>query len=303
MDPSRTDHFFMTAVPQALLADLLPIGEGRLGLSARHRGTVEVPDSSPELGKALQRFADGIAWPIAVRDLTSENAESLAKWLHHHHLVTSAPPRPLTRRRIRLYGDDPLADELATELLAAGVRELTVTSPELYDRLKANAEQLHIGPLRARPILRLDTHWLVDHRHYDLAVVTGPGVEPDRAILADLARNAIPALLVLVHRGVAQLGPLFSPQGGGCWRCFDLTRTDLDWRWPRVLAELQAIPAKQSVPLVRWASAQASIEISSYLSGTGCDLVDTTLSWDQSSPGLLVSEWPQNERCLCAQAA
>lgn len=204
-------------------------------------------------------------------------------------------PEPLNGRSVRLYGDGTLARHIGHALLDHGVRSLTVVAAS--PRQGADPWRGFVHEPSDWLRVRFDRHWVSDRADYDLAIVTGPGVEPDRAVLADLARCGVPALIVGVHAGTARVGPLFAGPATGCWRCFDLCLADVVPGWTAMLPELARRPARPSTTLLRWATGHVILEACAFLRFGTCDLVGCSVSWEDEHPGLQVSEWPRHPGC------
>ncbi|MEZ5091665.1 hypothetical protein [Nocardioides sp.] len=132
--------------------------------------------------------------------------------------------------------------------------------------------------------------------------------EPTRSRVDALAHAGLAHLVVRVGAGEVEVGPFVVPGRTACLRCEDAHRTDLDPRWPVLLAQLTSRPARQRAaagdadcePVLRGlAWAWAVRELSTYAEG---DLPATwsarvTIGPDLSLPR---QELLRHPHCGCA---
>lgn len=126
-------------------------------------------------------------------------------------------------------------------------------------------------------------------------------VEPDRGTLAELTRLQIPHLVVRAEPEQTVVGPFIAPGRTPCQRCLDLTRRDLDSRWPHLLAQLCRMVSAPDPGHARWAGATALAQLRSWWSGTQPETVGVTLEMGCPSHRQSFRRWSFHPECLCRQ--
>ena len=144
----------------------------------------------------------------------------------------------------------------------------------------------------------------------------GPVRRPDLVVLApvrsgeaegagSLVAAGTPHLLAEVRDSTGVVGPLVLPGRTPCLRCLDLTRSDLDPRWPALAAQLaSAVPAAEACdgPLALAVAAQAAMQVLAMVDGTvdpaalggTLELALPDWRWRRRS-------WPLHPDCGCAR--
>jgi bacteriocin biosynthesis cyclodehydratase domain-containing protein len=100
------------------------------------------------------------------------------------------------------------------------------------------------------------------------------------------------------------VGPLVLPGRSGCLRCVDLRRTDWDPCWPRLAAQLAAMPPATALACAQVAAATAAEQVLALLNGPGeaadePPTVGTTFELDPLHGSLLRRRWPAHPDCNC----
>lgn len=142
----------------------------------------------------------------------------------------------------------------------------------------------------------------------DVGLLVGVG-EPDRDLLDGWVRDGLPHLVARICEGTATVGPFVEPGRTACLRCVDAHRTDLDPRWPLLVAQQAAQSAHQRPdgvpdpldPALVWLSlAWAVRDLVSHLGGSRPATWSTTL---QLPPDLVDAEsvsWLRHPECGCS---
>lgn len=233
---------------------------------------------------------------------TTSKLGQLMTWLNENCLVIGHRSARLRGWRVRLYGLGAVGIRIARGLLRLGVTELTVVDLAPHRDPLADPIRTILGPGPCpwpdATRLRLASHWFFDDRP-DLAIVAGPGVEPDRAILALLSSAAVPTLMVSAHLGAARVGPLNLLGVQGCWRCRDLWLAEADPLWPEVVAVLATRLAAPKGSVAAWAADLALLEMSAFHDHGTCELIGQTICWDDVVPGLHMVDYIPHPACPC----
>ncbi|MFV0450709.1 MAG: hypothetical protein ACK5LS_00455 [Propioniciclava sp.] len=180
-------------------------------------------------------------------------------------------PRATPTPRVLLLGSSPIADACAPLLLEAGARiERPVT---LDDALSRPA-----GP----------TVVLVAHQR----------VEPDRGVLAQLTRAGLPHLIVRTEAERTVVGPFVEVGRDPCQQCLDLTRRDLDPRWPHLLAQLCRMVTEPDPSHTAWAAATAVSLLRSRWAGSASG-GGITVELDRHRHSLATRTWRHHPSCSC----
>jgi hypothetical protein len=250
-------------------------------------GTQRLPpvlDAAPDLIALLRRHrilvgADELALtPEPVRGLWRAEVESL---------VRTAGPGPAgaawsrrTAARIVVAGRGPLPSTVAVLLRRAGIGMVRVVDAGVAE---------HPGPAPLEPPT------LVVH-------TAAHAVDP---VLGERwRRHGIPVLPVVVTAAEAVVGPVCTT-GAPCLRCLDLTRADLDPRWPALLGQLtrpRVGPTAEvggQVPLVAMAAGLATTLALASVDGVSTPLgrsLEVSMPW----PVVRQRQWAPHPQCDCA---
>jgi hypothetical protein len=211
-------------------------------------------------------------------------------------------------RRVRLVGAGPVGLPLARYLIEGGIGELVVfdsgpPDPGLYvvsgtiaDQAAALAETLGSRGSRVVPV----GHWSKPETlAVDLTVTVAAGPEVDRLITDHLLRTDQPHLLVRSLGDAVWVGPLVLPGRTPCVRCTDLTRTDADPGWPRVLAQLARLQLRLPALLTGWAAAVAAAQALSFLDGGRPETTGATVELAVTDLRTELRSWPSHPECGC----
>ncbi|MDO4785198.1 MAG: hypothetical protein Q3997_08975 [Propionibacteriaceae bacterium] len=289
----------MTTCPR-LDADIVDTSEGPRLITA-DGASFRLPAWDAVVVSVLHRLRRGDL-PEALTPQQRRALEPLLAWLRAHSLLNETPSSPLRGWRVRLYGLAPLGARLARGLLRLGVAELTLvpsgSSPlRVKDPLAAVFGNARRDPC---PRVRVDPHWTLTDPRIDLAIVAGPGIEPDRVVLSELGRAGVPALVVSAHLGVARVGPLTAPGARGCWRCRDLHIAESDHGWPQVVTALSSRSPEPRPAVAAWAANLALMQLACYRHRGTCDVVGRCVCWDDTDPGLRIISCTPHDACSCA---
>ena len=153
----------------------------------------------------------------------------------------------LARRRAafaRVHGAGRVGACVATFLAASGVAWvscLDTRTAEAADIAPAGLGAADVGTGSAAGVARAvhrvapEVRTSDDARRVpDLAVIAG---RPDPVLLASLARDRVPHLVVDADEAIGVVGPLVVPGRSACVRCVDLSKAGRDPAWPRILAQ------------------------------------------------------------------
>lgn len=286
--------------PVLLLGDLVALGEGQARLRAPDGRCFDLDDLSDPTLVALGMLDGNLSWASLLG--TGDASAALFSRLDALGLLRSPVP-VATLRRVRLYGAGSLGWRVASDLVRAPATLLTLvdaTPAPPPDHGLSSAESLadRLRSVRGARVV-VDRHWPVDGARVDLAIVASRTIEPDRAVVADLARNGVPTLLLQAHETSATVGPLLHPSASACLHCHDLSRSDADAAWPVVVAELSARPARPSPVVVGWAAGVAVALAEALRTGIGVALDATVWRLDQASGAQRTSTWAAHPSCGC----
>lgn len=147
----------------------------------------------------------------------------------------------------QIHGGGRVGACVATFLAASGVARVSCLDPgtvEAADVTPAGAGIDDLGKPRAAGVARAvhrvapEARTTNDERHKpDLVVLTG---WPDPLAVAALTRDRVPHLVARADEAIGVVGPLALPGRSACVRCVDLSKTDRDPGWPRILAQASA---------------------------------------------------------------
>lgn len=212
------------------------------------------------------------------------------------------------RHRVRLVGAGPVGRAVADYLTAAGVAELGVFDPRIaepdrpttgrrFDRATVLAAAY--AECGATRVVALN-HWSKPETlPVDLTLVVADGPEVDRVVTDHLVRLDQPHLVVRSLGEAVWVGPLVLPGRTPCLRCTDLTRTDADPGWPRVLAQLCRLELALPPLLSGWAAAVAAAEALTFLGGGRPDTTGATLELTAADLRTELRAWPSHADCGC----
>lgn len=306
-----------TAVRLARHRSVLPLGAAARVVGLDPETALVVDGLPPPLAALLDRLdrpsvTDALVAEAAARGVPAEIVRGLlAQLVEAGALVDAAAPARATRARtsgvVSVCGRGPLAVGIVTGLLHSGIGTVhtdtggAVCGSDLGtgyadadrggERLAATqaaVRRLFPGavtrapPLRSRP---------------DLVVLADETPEP--AIVEGLRTSGVAHLAVRLRDGVGVVGPLVYPGRTACLGCLDLTRGDLELRWPAVAAQLAgragvADPATATATVgLAVAQAVAAIEHGSPAT------VGTTLELDVGNAALRRRVWSAHPDCPC----
>ncbi len=184
-------------------------------------------------------------------------------------LVTEEPPPP---RVVAVVGSGTLATACRSLLTSTGV-QVVARQPAAR------------APQQPPPVL-----------------VATQRVEPERHLLEDLQGEHRPHLVVRVEAERAVVGPFVEAGRTPCTRCLDLVRTDLDARWPHVLAQLCRMESAPDAAAAAWVAATATAQLRSWWAGRRPEAVGATIELDAATWRLEARRWPQHPECGCRWA-
>lgn len=212
------------------------------------------------------------------------------------------------RHRVRLVGAGPVGRAVAGYLVEAGVAELVVFDPRVaepdrpttgrrYDRATALAAAY--AECRTTQVVTLD-HWSKPETlPVDLTLVIADGPEVDRVVTEHLVRLDQPHLVVRSLGEAVWVGPLVLPGRTPCLRCTDLTRTDADPGWPRILAQLGRLELSLPPLLGGWAATVTAAQALTFLGGGRPDTAGATLELTATDLRTELRTWPSHAECGC----
>lgn len=231
------------------------------------------------------------------------------------HCLADGGAAVVARRRaafVRVHGAGRVGACVATFLAASGVAWVSCVdgaTAEAADATPAGLGVADIGESRAlgaaRAVHRVapEVRTADDARRQpDLAVITG---WPDPVLTAALMRDRVPHLVVRAEEAIGVVGPFVLPGRSACARCVDLSKTDRDPAWPRILAQASAgdpPAATQACDTVLAAAtaALATAQALAFIDRTGTpaaangtlELVLPAWQWQRRG-------WPPHPACTC----
>ena len=233
------------------------------------------------LQRGILTTADDLAvTPEPVRGLWRAEVESLVRAAGPRRAYAAWSRR--TSARVLVAGRGALPSAIATLLRRAGLGTVRVVD--------AGATE-HPGPAP------LETPTLVVH-------AAAHAVDP--VVGERYRRHGIPVLPVVVTTAEVVVGPLCTT-GSPCLRCLDLTRADLDPRWPSLLGQLtrpRVGPAAEvggDVALVAVAAGLAATVALAAVDGVGSPVgrsLEVSLPW----PVVRQRQWKPHPQCECGAA-
>ncbi len=291
----------MIVTQPKLRADLIAL-ENQTRLIAADGISYELATESTVV-RALELFDGQHSWNKIVKVFDDQEvAGQFVSWVRENDLVKSSS-KPFAGLRIRLYGANQLASLIAHQLVDLGIKQLTVIdgTPTELDIFQTRAEALIADLQKSGTTTQicLDDHWLLAGSLPDLAIVAGPGVEPDRAVLDILHRCGVATLVVTAHHDSARVGPFLVPKFTPCWRCDDLVQCEYDPKWPLASHILSKLPPRPEPYLASWAANQAVLQLISFTASGSSDLFNLVLHWNGTNPGLQYRKRDRHSRCNC----
>ena len=134
-------------------------------------------------------------------------------------------------------------------------------------------------------------------RRPDLVVLTGRAAG-DLVAAAPLHARHQPHLAVTAGETTGTVGPLVLPGRTSCLRCADRHRTDADPAWPRVAAQLAAVPPPVPVAVAGAVAGLAVAQVLAHLVG-GPDLTGAAVELEPATGRATRVERPVHPRCPC----
>jgi bacteriocin biosynthesis cyclodehydratase domain-containing protein len=298
---------------------------------ARHRSVLSLgastrvlgldPDSAFVVEGLPPPLLDGLDQPARIADLVAKAAargvpeavtrQLFAQLVEVGALVDAAAAERAAQARsggvITVRGRGPLAVGIVTGLLHSGIGTVHtdtggsvrgadlgtgyVDSERGEERLRATqaavrrllpAAVTRAPPLRSRP---------------DLVVLADEA--PDPATVDALRARAVAHLAVRLRDGVGVVGPLVYPGRTACLGCLDLTRGDLDPRWPAVAAQL-AGRAGVADPAATTATVGLAVaQVVAAVEGGHTPALSATLELDVAAGELRRRVWSAHPDCRC----
>ncbi|MBV9920059.1 MAG: TOMM precursor leader peptide-binding protein [Pseudonocardia sp.] len=308
------------AVRLARHRSVLPLGPTARVVGLDPETALLVDDLPPPLAALLDRLDR----PLIVAELLSAATTAgvpteivhdlFVQLVQAGALVDAAEPERAARSRaagvVSVRGRGPLAVGIVAGLLHSGIGTVhtetggVVNGGDLgtgYTEADRGGERLvatqaavrrllpgavtRAPPLRSRP---------------DLVVLADE--TPDPTIVEQLRAKSVAHLAARLRDGVGVVGPLVYPGRTACLSCLDLTRGDLDLRWPAVAAQLAghvgvADPAAATATVgLAVAQAVAAIEERHPVA------LSTTLELDVETGELHRRIWSAHPDCPCGAA-
>ena len=179
------------------------------------------------------------------------------------------PWRPQRPRPVVVWGTGPLAERLHSALQRAEFQPLPLCQPG--------------WPGSSRPLIVLATGTC----------------EPDRWLTDRITAAGHPTLVVRADGERGVIGPFIQPHRTPCLRCLDLLRSDLDPRWPVLVAQLCRLRASPAPALVEWLAGEAVAEVGRWRSGELPELAGRTLELSSSRLQRSSLSWSAHPDCIC----
>lgn len=133
----------------------------------------------------------------------------------------------------------------------------------------------------------------------DLVVIACHTCEPERWLTSQLTAAGRASLIVRAEPDRGVVGPWVDPGRTPCLRCLDLLRSELDPRWPRLLAQLCGTRWTPDPAMVDWLVGEAVADIARWHSGRPSDLAGRTLELWLPGYQRYSSSWAQHPACSC----
>jgi bacteriocin biosynthesis cyclodehydratase domain-containing protein len=140
-----------------------------------------------------------------------------------------------------------------------------------------------------------------------VGVLVGVG-EPDREVLDEWMRQAMPFLLVRVVEGRTVVGPFVQPGTTACVRCIDAHHTDADPSWPLLVQQYARATARDRCdgtpePVdpaqVAAALALATHDVATYVDGLEPNSWSATVTVDIDLAEVRRQPWQRHPDCGC----
>ena len=255
--PRRTCATLPAAVRLARHRSVLPLGAAARVVGLDPETALVVDGLPPPLAALLDRLdrpavTDALVAEAAARGVPAEIARGLlAQLVEAGALVDAAAPARAARARtsgvVGVCGRGPLAVGIVTGLLHSGIGTVhtdtggAVRGSDLgtgYADADRGGERLAATQAAVRRLLpeRRDAA----RRRCGRAPIwsCSPTRLPSLRSWKGCARSGVAHLAVRLRDGVGVVGPLVYPGRTACLGCLDLTRGDLEPRWPAVAAQL-----------------------------------------------------------------
>jgi len=217
------------------------------------------------------------------------------------------------RAVVAVHGGGRVGAAVATLLAAAGVGHVVVRDrrplrpgdagalgPTHADARPRRESAIRAGLRRLAPGVRCALP--AGRGTPDVAVIVPEG-RPDPAPGARLSRQGVPHLYADIRETTGVIGPFVLVGESACGRCLDLTRTDRDPAWPRLLAQLAAAPTTGVAPcdvvLASEVAARAVMQVLTYLGGEPPTTVNGTVEIELPDGLTRRRSWSRHARCDC----
>jgi bacteriocin biosynthesis cyclodehydratase domain-containing protein len=235
----------------------------------------------------------------------------LARLVEAGALVDAAIAERATRARasgvVSVRGRGPLAVGIVTGLLHGGIGTVhtdtggAVRGADLgtgYSDADRGGERLAATQAAVRRLLPAAVTRAPPLRSWpDLLVLADEMPEP--AIVDELRASGLAHLAVRMRDGVGVVGPLVYPGRTPCLGCLDLTRGDLDPRWPAVAAQLAGRGGAADPAAVTATVGFAVAQVIAAIAGGHTAALGATLEVDVGEGGLRRRTWSAHPECPC----
>ena len=177
--------------------------------------------------------------------------------------------RPQRPRPVVVWGTGPLAERLHGALQRAEFQPLPLGQPG--------------WPGPDRPLIVLATGTC----------------EPDRWLTDRITSAGHPTLVVRADSDRGVIGPFIQPRQTPCLRCLDLLRSELDPRWPLLVAQLCRLRTRPAAALVEWLAGEAVAEVGRWRAGELPELAGRTFELSLSRLQRSSVSWAAHPACTC----
>ena len=237
--------------------------------------------------------------------------ELLARLVEAGALVDAAVAERAARARaggvVSVRGRGPLAVGIVTGLLHGGIGTVhtdtggAVRGADLgtgYADADRGGERLTATQAAVRRLLPAAVTRAPPLRSRPDLLVLADEV-PDPAIVDELRASGLVHLAVRLRDGVGVIGPLVYPGRTACLSCLDLTRGDLDPRWPSVAAQLAGRAGAADPAAVTATVGFAVAQVIAAVEGGHTAALGATLEVDVGAGGLRRRTWSAHPDCPC----
>ncbi|MGI8457497.1 MAG: ThiF family adenylyltransferase [Propionibacteriaceae bacterium] len=207
--------------------------------------------------------------------------------------------------QVRVVGAGPVAGRVADQLAAAGVGTLVLVDDRLAAHVdptaptRAHAVRNRLGRRHPATVVRVVNHWSTPETESDLTVIATDTLECDRGLTDCLLRADQTHLLVRPAARGAVVGPAVRPGRSPCVHCLDLTRRDLDARWPQLLAQLVGRTGEATGATIAWAAATTTTQALALLDHTAAETLGATLELSADDHLVRKRRWAAHPMCGC----